>query len=414
MRVAWLAAYDNLLLHAVFEQEQAPRQVQEELAGLDGAMFPAFLPSPAGGTFVFADTLGFHAVGMVPDVDREPKAAVAVLARTLGESESTSTPNVGEQSAAVLGNEIVKYIECHESSRLLRMHALRAGDGLTIARALGRVHRHYSGAGDEPDNEVAEGADIEATAPAFSLDLYPSPEQRAIAGRFIAEAREKRRSGAGVLATDDQWMLESISLPGGVALPRLRWARKETGEPKTAAHLAVAFDTFESRVEIDTGAAPTAPFRAFGLLSFFERGFAAAPTPSWRSVVPGPAAGRSTRRSGDTPSGWTVWTRRSWTRSPGTSQKATASRPSARDGAGPGPPRTRPVMRAKARRCCARRSCPKRPTASGSCTGCPTGWSPSTAMRASSTSTRRGTTGKSTTRTSSTACQSARTSAACN
>ena len=288
LRVAWLAAYDNLLLHAVFEQGQAPGQVREELLGLDGAMFPAFLPNPAGGAFVFADTLGFHAVGMVPDDDREPKAAVAVLACALGESESTETaPTVGEQSAAVLGDEIVKYIECHESSRLLRMHALRAGDGLTIARALGRVHRHYGGAGDDTDNEAAEGADVEAAAaPAFSLDLYPSPEQRAIAGRFIAEAREKRRSGAGVLATDDQWMLESISLPGGVALPRLRWARKETGDPKTAAHLAVAFDTFESRVETDTGAAPTAPFRAFGLLSFFERDFAAAPTPSWRSVVP--------------------------------------------------------------------------------------------------------------------------------
>ena len=287
LRVAWLAAYDNLLLHAVFDQEQAPGQVQEELAGLDGAMFPAFLPNPAGGTFVFADTLGFHAVGMVPDADREPKAAVAVLARALGESEAAETaPTVGEQSAAVLGDEIVKYIECHESPRLLRMHALRAGDGLTIARALGRVHRHYGGAGDDTDNEAAEGADPEAAAPAFSLDLYPSPEQRAIAGRFIAEAREKRRSGAGVLAADDQWMLESISLPGGVALPRLRWARKESGDPKTAAHLAVAFDTFESQVEIDTGAAPTAPFRAFGLLSFFERDFAAVPTPSWRSVVP--------------------------------------------------------------------------------------------------------------------------------
>ena len=147
--------------------------------------------------------------------------------------------------------------------------------------------RATSGADDDADNEAAEAADVDAAvAPAFSLDLYPSPEQRAIAGRFIAEAREKRRSGAGVLATDDQWMLESINLAGGVALPRLRWARKETGEPKAAAHLAVAFDTFESRVEIDTGAAPTAPFRAFGLLSFFERGFAAAPTPSWRSVVP--------------------------------------------------------------------------------------------------------------------------------
>ena len=288
LRVAWLAAYDNLLLHAVFDEGQEHRQVQDELRGLDGAMFPAFLPNPAGGVFVFADTLGFHAVGMVPDDDREPKAAVAVLACALGESESTeTTPTVGEQSAAVLGDEIVKYVECHESSRLLRMHALRAGDGLTIARALGRVHRHYGGAEDDTDNEAAEGPDIEAAAaPAFSLDLYPSPEQRAIAGRFIAEAREKRRSGAGVLATGDRWMLESISLPGGVALPRLRWARKEAGEPKTAAHLAVAFDTFESRVEIDSGAAPTAPFRAFGLLSFFDRDFAAAPTPSWRSVVP--------------------------------------------------------------------------------------------------------------------------------
>ncbi len=288
LRLAWLAAYDNLLLHAVFEEGQAPGQVREELAGLDGAMFPAFLPNPAGGAFVFADTLGFHAVGMVPDDDREPKAAVAVLACALGENGSTeTTPTVGGQSATVLGDEIVKYVECHESSRLLRMHALRAGDGLTIARALGRVHRHYGRAGDDTDNEAAEAVDVEAAAaPAFSLDLYPSPEQRAIAGRFIAEAREKRRSGAGVLAADDRWMLESISLPGGVALPRLRWARKEAGAPKTAAHLAVAFDTFESRVEIDNGAAPTAPFRAFGLLSFFERDFAAAPTPSWRSVVP--------------------------------------------------------------------------------------------------------------------------------
>ena len=288
LRVAWLAAYDNLLLHAVFDEGQKPKDVREEMQGLDGSMFPALLPNPAGGAFVFADTLGFHAVGMVPDDDREPKAAVAVLARTVGESESSETaPTVGEQSAAVLGNEIVKYLECHDSSRLLRLHALRAGDGLTVARALGRVHKHYDGAGDEADDDAADVARVEtAAAPAFTLDLYPSHEQRPIAGRFIAEAREKRRSGAGVLATDDQWMLESINLPGGVALPRLRWARKQSGDPETAAHLAVAFDTFESRVEIDAGDAPAAPFRAFGLMSFFERDFTAAPTPSWRSVVP--------------------------------------------------------------------------------------------------------------------------------
>ena len=288
LRIAWLAAYDNLLFHAVFDEGQAFGQVREELRGLDGAMFPAFLPNPAGGAFVFADTLGFHAVGMVPDDDREPKAAVAVLARTLGESESSETaPTVGEQSAAVLGNEIVKYLECHDRSRLLRMHALRAGDGLTVARALGRVHKHYGGAGDDTNGDAEDVTSGEtAAAPAFTLDLYPSREQRPIAGRFIAEAREKRRSGAGVLATDDQWMLESINLPGGIALPRLRWARKQSGDPETAAHLAVAFDTFESRVEIDAGDAPTAPFRAFGLMAFFERDFTAAPTTSWRSVVP--------------------------------------------------------------------------------------------------------------------------------
>ncbi len=416
LRVAWLAAYDNLLFHAVFDEGQAFGQVREELRGLDGAMFPALLPNPTGGAFVFADTLGFHAVGMVPDDDREPKAAVAVLARTLGESESSETaPTVGEQSAAVLGNEIVKYLECHDSSRLLRMHALRAGDGLTVARALGRVHKHYGGAGDETDDDAADVAGAEtATAPAFTLDLYPSCEQRPIAGRFIAEAREKRRSGAGVLATDDQWMLESINLPGGIALPRLRWARKQSGDPETAAHLAVAFDTFESRVEMDAGDAPTAPFRAFGLMSFFERDFTAAPTPSWRSVVPRSGGGESTRRNAATPSGWTAWARGSWRRSHGTLPKVTAIRLHTRDGAGPGAFRTRPVTRRTGPRYFARRSHPRKPTASQNSTACATGWLPWIAMPASSTSTRRRTIGTSTTPMSSTACRNAKTSAACN
>jgi hypothetical protein len=57
----------------------------------------------------------------------------------LGESETADTvPTVGKQSATVLGNEILKYLECHDTSRLLHIHALRAGDGLTVARSLGR------------------------------------------------------------------------------------------------------------------------------------------------------------------------------------------------------------------------------------------------------------------------------------
>ena len=283
LRVAWYAAYDNLVLHAAFEQDQKAKAIRDELQCLDAAMFPAFLPNPTGGSFVFADTLGFHAVGMVPDADKEPKSAVALLARALGEGESMdAAPTVGGQSARVVGDEIVKYLDCHDTSRLLHVHALRAGDGLTIARSLGHVHDRLRRADDEDASEEdARGA------PVFALEMYPSQEQRGIAGRFIAEARERRRSGAGVVSTDDQWMLESLSLPGGVNVPRLRWARKYGPDPQTAAHIAVAFDTFESQVVLDERERSSdGPFRVFGLLSFYERDFAAKPLPIWRSTIP--------------------------------------------------------------------------------------------------------------------------------
>jgi DNA phosphorothioation-dependent restriction protein DptH len=285
LRVAWLVAYDNLVLHAAFEQNMSPKDIRDEFSVLDGTMFPAFLPGPEiGSSFVFADTLGFHAVGMVPDCDKEPKAAMAILARAVGESETADTvPTVGKQSATVLGNEIVKYLECHNTSKLLQIHALRPGDGLTVARSLGRVHERYRRASDEEDLDE----DTRKTAPAFELELYPSPEQRGVAGRFIAETREKRRSGAGVLSADDYWMLESLSLPGGVNLPRLRWARKSEQDPSTAAHLAVAFDTFESRVmpEGKQQAPRSRPLYAFGLLSFFERDYSNSPSPLWQSAI---------------------------------------------------------------------------------------------------------------------------------
>ena len=88
LRVAWHVAYDNLVLHAAYEQKLPPKKIREEFAVLDGAMFPAFLPGlQPGRTFVFADTLGLHAVGLVADDDREPKASIALLARALGESD---------------------------------------------------------------------------------------------------------------------------------------------------------------------------------------------------------------------------------------------------------------------------------------------------------------------------------------
>ncbi|WP_052344013.1 ATP-binding protein [Kallotenue papyrolyticum] len=291
LRVAWHVAYDSLVLHTAFEYGAAPKHVREEFKILDGSLFPAFLPGlQQGSSFVYADTLRFHAVGLVGDDDKEPKAAIAMLARALGEAEAAdAAPTVGRQSAEVLGNEIQRYIECHDSVRLLHIHALRPGDGLTIARALGKAQDRYmqSSADEDPDDGAS------GRAPSFVLELYPSREQRAVAGRFIAEAREKRRRGAGVLAPEDHWMLDSVGLPGGMTMPRLRWARKGTQDPTTAAHLAVAFDTFESKVVPDDCPESTKPrpYFAYGLLSFFERHYTDQPSPCWRSTVLLPSEG---------------------------------------------------------------------------------------------------------------------------
>lgn len=285
LRVAWHVAYDSLVLHTAFEHEADPKHVREEFKILDGSMFPAFLPGlQQGSSFVFADTLGFHAVGMVADDDKEPKAAVAILGRALGEAETAdAVPTIGRQSAEVLGAEIQKYIDCHPSARLLHIHALRPGDGLTIARSLGDVQEQYRQSTVDEDADNGESG----RALSFVLELYPSREQRGVAGRFIAEAREKRRRGAGVLAAKDHWMLDSLSLPGGMSMPRLRWARKDEQDPTTAAHLAVAFDTFESKVGPEDQSVPPKPrpLFAYGLLSFFERHYTDQPSPCWRSTV---------------------------------------------------------------------------------------------------------------------------------
>ncbi|HQH74224.1 MAG TPA: ATP-binding protein, partial [bacterium] len=150
-------------------------------------------------SFVFADTLGFHAVALVPDHAKEPKAVVAAMAKALGEGESAeSAPTVGRQTAEILGNEIRKYLECHRfedqpgQNRLLHIHALRPGDGLTVARSLGRVlQKEQEQSGDENGG---------TSHPCFVLDLYPSEEQRGVAGRFITDVCERRRTGSGTLS----------------------------------------------------------------------------------------------------------------------------------------------------------------------------------------------------------------------
>jgi len=289
LRMAWHVAYDNLVFHTAFEDKTKPKAIQEEFSALDGAMFPPFLPGlRSGETFVFADTLGFHAVGMTLDSDKEPKASLAILARAMGgDNLDEAAPTVGSKSAKILGNEIRKYIESHKFGNWLRIHALHPGDGFTVSRALGSLVENQN-----HPSETANEEETEENLMGFVLELYPSKEQRIVSGRHISMARERRHSGAGTIAPEDQWMLESISLPGGMNLPRLRWARKDQ-EPNTSAHIAIAFDTFESRtiVNMADDSSNTRPYYVHGLLSFFERNYSGAFSPRWHSHIPRSNAG---------------------------------------------------------------------------------------------------------------------------
>lgn len=284
LRVAWHSAYDNLVFHTSFDQGQTAKKIRKEFACLDGAMFPTFLPKSGGGTYVFADMLGFFAVGMVPDGDKEPKATLSMLTRAISnKGNEDSAPTVGLQSSRVLAKEIVKYIDCHESTWKLRLHALGAGDGETIARSLRRVHENYGQESEGGDDDGQGTAD----APVYSLELYPSTGASEISGWALSRVTERRRAGGGNLDPRDLWMTRSRLLPGNVTVPRLRWARKDTSRPSSDAHLAVAFDMFDSQVSLDSGdhlrggrdgEAISSSCYVFGLMGFYDRSFVAEPT----------------------------------------------------------------------------------------------------------------------------------------
>jgi len=212
--------------------------------------------------------------------DPEPKATVALLGRLLGGDESTA-PSVAKGAAAALAGEMRRYLQLHPQYRRVRVHALRAGDAMPVARALGHALKSPTKDGDEPedgDNHLC-----------YELDLFPGAGQvNAQTGRFLSATAERRRSGAGAVPEGDRWLLESVTRPGGVTLPRLRWARRTDARPTTPAHVGIAFDVFASRVECRAQADLPADgvLEAHGLMLMPRREFHVAPTPHWLSFVP--------------------------------------------------------------------------------------------------------------------------------
>lgn len=286
LRVAWQQGFDLMVAYHRYNAGNAdglpPKKLAEILKPVTGAHYPAFLPGLAAGkSFVFGDTLGFHAVAMVTADDPEPKATLARLGRLLG-GEGATAPSVGDGAAKALAAELGRYIQLHPFYRRLRVHALRAGDGMPVARALGRALHTATvdAAADDADDDDR----------CFELELFPGTGQSgAQTGRFLSATAERRRSGAGSIPEEDRWLLGSVSRPGGVSLPRLRWARRDSRMPTTTAHLAIAFDLFSSRVECRTLAElpRDGVLEAHGLMLMPTREFhAQSHPPHWLAYVP--------------------------------------------------------------------------------------------------------------------------------
>jgi len=299
LRVAWQQSFDSLVAYHRYEEDLPAAKVELLLGKVTGAHYPAFLPGlEPGKTFVFADTLGFHAIALVPADDPEPKATVALLGRLMGGGDSAA-PTVGKGAAVALAGEVTRYLQLHPQYRRIQVHALRAGDAMPVVRALGKAIQPPSdydeAAIDETNNQLC-----------YELNLYPASGQHTeLTGRFLSATAERRRTGAGSIPEEDRWMLDSVTRPGNVSLPRLRWARRIAVMPTTPAHLAIAFDVFASQVECrrQNDLVGSGVLETHGLMLMPNREFKATPNPYWLSYIPPnqdgekhPVAGPLTKR----------------------------------------------------------------------------------------------------------------------
>jgi DNA phosphorothioation-dependent restriction protein DptH len=127
-----------------------------------------------------------HAVALVTADDPEPKATLALLGRLLGGDEATAS-SVGAGAADALAGELAHYLHLHPLYRRIRVQALRAGDAMPVARALGRAQRTVADAAEADEAEDGHS---------FELELFPGTgRSTAQSGRFLAATAERRKWG---------------------------------------------------------------------------------------------------------------------------------------------------------------------------------------------------------------------------
>jgi hypothetical protein len=280
LRLAWHCAYDVLVQYAIYENSANPSRLVKTLQTLDGSYFPAFLPGfNSGESFVFGDTLGFYGVVMVRDKDKEPKLAIAQIAKALSAGVDEVAPSIGNTISTALSSEIYKYCQLHDKYRSYHIHALRPGDGMTVTKALGQTLKKSIPTDEESENQRQFG---------YILELYPSKEQIGRVGRFLTENTQKRRTGAGSISEEDRWLLDNYQMQGGIPLPKLRWAKRQQQEPSTPAHLSISFDAFDVQVvDISEENLPSYPLQVYGLVCHLTRKFEfeAESKPIWRTYI---------------------------------------------------------------------------------------------------------------------------------
>ncbi len=280
LRVAWQQAFDRFALHCRFDEGVPFRRTEALLNQLDSNYFPLFLPgTEPGESYVFGDVLGFHTVAMLNWDEQEPQAALALMTRCLFPKSSETAGIVGYSAAEAIGKEISRFSELHPECHVATVNALRAGDGLTLSRALGKA---IEGKDNLDDHEGSIGIE------GYVLSLHPSNanDRMRLLGRHLTETSERRRAGVGAALREDRWMLSSYS-KDGIPLPRLRWKRSSDSMPTMPGHLAIAFDTFESymetmkKVEVEESHI----IEGYGLYAPVSRSFSTKPTPHWLTTL---------------------------------------------------------------------------------------------------------------------------------
>lgn len=282
LRMAWQCGYDSLVLHLAIEERVHAQRIKKSLAWLDGANVPFLLPGfGEGWSFVFADTLGFAGILMVPESDPEPKATAALMTACYAGNATRLSPSLALGAGDAIAREISHYLDTHPHCSVLNLLALKPGDGSTVVKAIGKALVATA------DETSATETEHKYMPVAVRLDIHPSEEQLPVAGRYLARLTERRRKRAAAPSDEDAWCLESIQLPGNRSVPRLRWARRLSGSLNEPAHLSIAFDIHQSGIQASESMDGKLPILAYGLVPHLVRKFRFENgQPKWRLSLP--------------------------------------------------------------------------------------------------------------------------------